>query len=80
MWFLCFYLYRHNANDYELLDKSKLQCYKHYVNKNEQHLTIDSKVTRLGLEGCQKAHDVEGTSASCKQCVMSIFHLPPLHP
>lgn len=40
----------------------------------------ESKASSLGLAEWQVALAAEGTSASCKHCVMSIFHLPPQHP
>lgn len=60
--------------------KAQLESYGHFVNENEQHLTTESKVSNLHSAGSQVALTTEGTSASCKQCVMSIFHLPPQHP
>lgn len=52
-----------------------------FVNENEQYLThTESKVSNLGLEGRKVAIAAEGTSASCKHCVMFIFHLPQQHP
>lgn len=66
--------------DYDLLEEKDLQCHIHSVNENEQLLTTESKVSNLGLTGCQEALAAEGTNASCKHCVMSIFHLPPQHP
>lgn len=64
------------AIDSELLAKrNNIQCYRHFV-------AIDNwqQGFNLGLAPCQVALTVEGASASCKQCVMSIFHLPPQHP
>lgn len=60
--------------------KAQLECHRRFVNENGQHLTTESKATNLNLAGRQVALAVEGTSASCKQCVMSILYLPPQRP
>lgn len=43
-------------------------------------IVVDSEVTHLGQKGRHEALGAEKTSASCKQGVMSSFHLPQRHP
>lgn len=43
-------------------------------------IVADREATHLGQEGRHEALGAEATSASCKQGVMSTFHLPQRHP